>query len=175
MLVGSLCFSELSPRPSAVILAFNSTQADGLYPSLTAQFRMENVSLHCTLFAVEISFTGYLQYFWINSIANSSHLLYLAKETFYHYFRRTNKLLSQNTCLVIYMDTYLKSLLKLSSETHSRQTRYANFNLACPIVQRQKEGERTFTVTTCKLWNTLPLTTRTLATLLVWKNIFNRF
>ena len=73
------------------------------------------------------------------------------------------------------MDTYLKSLLKLSSETHSRQTRYANFNLACPIVQRQEEGERTFTVTTCKLWNTLPLTTRTLATLLVWKNIFNRF
>ena len=28
-----------------------------------------------------------------------------------------------------------------SSETHSRQTRYANFTVACPIVKRQKEGE----------------------------------
>ena len=46
---------------------------------------------------------------------------------------------------------YLKSLLKLSSETHSRQTKYANFNVACPIVKHQKEGGRTFTVTTCKL------------------------
>ena len=87
-------------------------------------------------------------------------------------------------CCIIYkrlqghVPTYLKSLLKLSCETHSRQTRYANFNLACPIVKRQKEGGRTFTVTTCKLWNSLPLTTRKLATLSsfkksLWKNIFN--
>ena len=73
---------------------------------------------------------------------------------------------------------YLKSLLNLSSETHSRQTRYANFNVACSIVKRQKEGGRTFTVTTCKLWNSLPLTTRKLATISsckksLWKNIFN--
>ena len=87
-------------------------------------------------------------------------------------------------CCIIYkrlqghVPTYLKSLLKLSCETHSRQTRYANFNLACPIVKRQKEGGRTFTVTTCKLWNSLPLTTRKLTTLSsfkksLWKNIFN--
>ena len=87
-------------------------------------------------------------------------------------------------CCIIYkrlqghVPTYLKSLLKLSCETHSRQTRYANFNLACPIVKRQKEGGRTFTVTTCKLWNSLPLTTRKLATLSSFKkslckNIFN--
>ena len=85
-------------------------------------------------------------------------------------------------CCIIYkrlqghVPTYLKSLLKRSCETHSRQTRYANFNLACPIVKRQKEGERT--VSTCKLWNSLPLTTRKMATLSsfkksLWKNIFN--
>ena len=62
-------------------------------------------------------------------------------------------------CCIIYkrlqehVPAYLKSLLKPSCETHSRQTRYANFNLACPIVKRQKEGGTTFTVTTCKLWN----------------------
>ena len=87
-------------------------------------------------------------------------------------------------CCIIYkrlqghVPTYLKSLLKLSCETHSRQTRYANFHLACPIVKRQKEGGRTFTVSTCKLWNSLPLRTRKLATLSsfkksLWKNIFN--
>ena len=75
-------------------------------------------------------------------------------------------------CCIIYkrlqghVPTHLKSLLKLFCETHSRQTRYVNFNLACPIVKRQKEGGRTFTVTTCKLWNSLPLmTARKLATL----------
>ena len=76
------------------------------------------------------------------------------------------------------MPACLTTLLKLSSETHSRQTRYANFNIACPIAKHQKEGGRTFTVTACKLWKGLPLTTRKLATLgsvkrSLWKNIFN--
>ena len=77
-----------------------------------------------------------------------------------------------------HVPAYPKTLLKLSCETHSRQTRYANFNVACPIVKRQKEGGRTFTLTSCKLWNSLPLTTRKLPTLgsfkrSLWKNIFN--
>ena len=87
-------------------------------------------------------------------------------------------------CCIMYkrlqghVPAYLKTLLKLSSETHSRQTRYANFNVACSIVKRQKEGGRTFTVTACKLWNSLLLTTRKLCTLgsftkSLWKNIFN--
>ena len=86
-------------------------------------------------------------------------------------------------CYIIYkslqghLPAYLKTLLKLSSETHSRQTRYANFNVACPIVRRQKEGAKTFRVATCKLWSCLALTTRKLATLgsfkrSLWKNIF---
>ena len=55
-------------------------------------------------------------------------------------------------CWIIYkrlqrhVPDYLKTLLKFSSETHSRQARYANFNVACPIVKRQKEGGRTFTL-----------------------------
>ena len=65
-------------------------------------------------------------------------------------------------CCIIYkrlqghVPAYLKTLLKCSSETHSCQTRYANFNVACPMVKRQKGG-RTFTVITCKLWDSLPL------------------
>lgn len=52
-------------------------------------------------------------------------------------------------CSIVYkrlqgnVPAYLKTFLKLSSETHSRETRYANFNVACPIVKRQKEGGRT--------------------------------
>ena len=53
-------------------------------------------------------------------------------------------------CCIIYerlqwhVSTYLKSLLKLSCETHSWQTRYANFNVACPIVKRQKRRRKNF-------------------------------
>ena len=73
-------------------------------------------------------------------------------------------------CCIMYkrlqghVPAYLKTMQKLSSETYSRQTRYANFNVAFPIVKSQKEGGRTFTVTACKLWKSSPLTTRKLCT-----------
>ena len=51
-------------------------------------------------------------------------------------------------CCIIYkrkqghVPAYLKTLLKLSSETHSRQTRFnLHFNVACPIAKRQKKEE----------------------------------
>ena len=86
-------------------------------------------------------------------------------------------------CCIIYkrlqghVPTYLKSLLKLTSEIHSRKTRYANFNIVCPVVKRQTEGGRTFTVTACQAWNSLPLSVRKLPTIKsfsnsLWKRIF---
>ena len=66
-------------------------------------------------------------------------------------------------CCIIYkrfqgrVPRYLTNLLVLTSETHSRQTRYAKFNIACPRVKRNKETRRTFTVTACREWNKLPL------------------
>ena len=86
-------------------------------------------------------------------------------------------------CCIIYkrlqghVPTYLKSLLKLTSEIHSRQTRYANFNIVRPVVKRQTEGGRTFTVTVCQAWNSLPLSVRELPTIKsfgnsLWKRIF---
>ena len=76
-----------------------------------------------------------------------------------------------------YVPTYLKSLLKLTSDTHSRQTRYANFNIARPVIKREIEGGRTFTVTACQAWNSLPLSMRKIASLnsfrnSLWKKIF---
>jgi len=47
-------------------------------------------------------------------------------------------------CCIIYkrlqghhVPAYLKTLLNLPSQNHSRPTRYANFNVACPIIKRQ--------------------------------------
>ena len=64
-------------------------------------------------------------------------------------------------CSIIYKrlqghaPTYLKSLVKLTtSGTHSRQTRYANFNISRPIIKRKTEGGRIFTVAACQAWNT---------------------
>ena len=79
-------------------------------------------------------------------------------------------------CCIIYkrlkghVPTYLKSLLKLTSDTHSRQTRYANFNIARPVIKREIEGGRTFTVTACQAWNSLPLSMRKIASLNSLKN-----
>ena len=79
-------------------------------------------------------------------------------------------------CCIIYkllqghLPTYLKSLLKLTSNTHSRQTRYANFNIARPVIKREIEGGRTFTVTACQAWNSLPLSMRKIASLNFFRN-----
>ena len=62
-------------------------------------------------------------------------------------------------CCIIYkrlqgrVPSYLTNLLVLTGETHSRQTRYAKFNIACPRVNRNTEGGRTFTVTASLEWN----------------------
>ena len=76
-----------------------------------------------------------------------------------------------------HVPTYLKSLLQLTGDTHSRQTRYANFNIARPVIKRKTEGGRTFTVTACQAWNSLPLSMRKIASLnsfrnSLWKKIF---
>ena len=71
--------------------------------------------------------------------------------------------------------SYLNNLLVLTGETHSRQTRYAKFNIACPRVKRNTEGGRTFTVTPCREWNKLALRTRKAETLKTFKNsLWNR-
>ena len=69
-------------------------------------------------------------------------------------------------CIIAYkrlqgdVPVYLNDLLKLNSNIHSRKTRYCNFNLTSPRYNRETEGGRTFTVTTCKAWNTLSLPVR---------------
>ena len=69
-------------------------------------------------------------------------------------------------CIIAYkwlqsdVPVYLNNLLKLNSNIHSRQTRYCNFNLISPRYNRETEGGRTFTVATCKAWNSLSLPVR---------------
>ena len=55
---------------------------------------------------------------------------------------------------------YLNNLLWLNSNIHSRQNRYCNVNLTSPRYNRQTEGGRTSTITTCKAWNSSPLSLR---------------
>jgi hypothetical protein len=55
---------------------------------------------------------------------------------------------------------YLRETLKLNREQHCRNTRYAEVNFICPKYKRETEGGRTFSVTTIKLWNSLPLNLR---------------
>ena len=54
--------------------------------------------------------------------------------------------------------TYITRLLTRKSDLHSRNTRYVNYNLVCRKFKRKSDGGETFNVTTCQLWNSLPIT-----------------
>lgn len=49
-------------------------------------------------------------------------------------------------------------LLTRYSDLHSRSTRYANHILVCSKLKRKLDGGKTFSVTTCQLWNSFPMT-----------------
>ena len=49
------------------------------------------------------------------------------------------------------MPEYITRLLTRISDLHSRNTRYANYNLVCPKFKRKLDGGKTFNVTTCQL------------------------
>ena len=52
---------------------------------------------------------------------------------------------------------YLIKQFTVDNEVHSRNTRYAKFNLVCPKYTRETEGGKSFLVRACKLWNKLSL------------------
>ena len=58
--------------------------------------------------------------------------------------------------------SYLNSLLARNSDRHSRNTRYSNLNMLCPIYNRKTEGGRTFTVRTIIDRNKLDLNVRSI-------------
>ena len=67
-----------------------------------------------------------------------------------------------NKCKLIYKrlndftPSYIEQLLTRNSDIHVRQTRHGKTNLVCPWYKRETEGGRSFTVSSVKLWNSLP-------------------
>ena len=87
-------------------------------------------------------------------------------------------------CLYIFkklngiLPSYMNDIFVINSQRHSRDTRYCNFNVVCPKYNRETEGGKTFRVTSCKLWNMLPLSIRKEKSIKalkrnLWKKIFN--
>ena len=64
---------------------------------------------------------------------------------------------------------YLKDLITVNNEVHSRNTRYSSLNLLCPRYKRETEGGRTFAVSSSRLWSSLPLTLRKSETVKLFK------
>ena len=73
---------------------------------------------------------------------------------------KINKLILAFKRLKGNVPSYLSGLLKRNCELHSRTTRYSQYNLVCPSFKRKLEGGRSFSVTTCQFWNSLPLALR---------------
>lgn len=80
------------------------------------------------------------------------------------------------------MPAYITRLLTRISDLHSRNTRYANYNLVCanynlvcPKFKRKLDGGKTFNVTTCQLWNSLPITIRQMTSILSFTKALKQF
>ena len=58
------------------------------------------------------------------------------------------------------LPNYLIKYFTVNNEVHSRNTRYAKFNLVCLKYIRETEGGKSFLVRACKLWNKLSLELR---------------
>ena len=52
---------------------------------------------------------------------------------------------------------YMFDLLKWNADLHTRSGRYSALNVVCPRYNRESEGERTFSVSVTRLWNSLPI------------------
>ena len=65
---------------------------------------------------------------------------------------------------------YINDLLRLNNSQHNMNTRGANFTILPTRFNRAKEGGRTFSVTTTKCWNHLPLKLRASSSVNILKN-----
>ena len=65
---------------------------------------------------------------------------------------------------------YINELLELDNSQHSRNTRGAIFTISPRKYTKEKEGGRTFSVTTSRCWNHLPIKLRTSQSVNILKN-----
>ena len=71
---------------------------------------------------------------------------------------------------------YLKKMLVLNNEIHSRSTRSAGLLFRTPNYYRRTEGGKRFSTYACKLWNRLPLNIKCIASVEAFKrSIINIF
>ena len=65
---------------------------------------------------------------------------------------------------------YMSQMLVRNADINERSSRHGQLNLVCPRFKRESEGGRSFTVSTSRLWNTLPLDIRMKPTIKCFKN-----
>ena len=67
-----------------------------------------------------------------------------------------------NKCILVFkklngdVPSYIDKLFITNQSIHSRQTRHGGYNLVCPGYTRSSEVGRSFTISSIKLWNSLP-------------------
>jgi hypothetical protein len=67
-----------------------------------------------------------------------------------------------NKCTLVYKSLhdqapqYIKNLSKTNNEINGRQTRHGEYNLVCPKYNYATEGGKSVTVSSIKIWNSLP-------------------
>lgn len=64
---------------------------------------------------------------------------------------------------------YMSQMLVRNADINERPSRHGQLNLVCPRFKRESEGGRSFTVSTSRLWSTLPLDIRMKPTIKCFK------
>ena len=70
---------------------------------------------------------------------------------------------------------YLSQMLIRNADINERSSRHGLLNLVCPRFKRESEGGRSFTVSTTRLWNTIPSTIRNKPSLVSFKKATFKF
>ena len=65
---------------------------------------------------------------------------------------------------------YIEDSLRLNSQQYSRVTRYSKINFICQKFNQVTKDGRSFSVSTCQLWNSLSLELRNAVSLESFKN-----
>jgi hypothetical protein len=61
-----------------------------------------------------------------------------------------------STAFLMYVPSYIDKLFITNQSIHSRQTRHGGYNLVYHRYTRSSEVGRSFTISSIKLWNSLP-------------------
>ena len=91
-----------------------------------------------------------------NTRANSVELFNKLNWLPFYYEVKVNMCVLIYKCLNGQCPAYMRDIVRVKSDIHTRNNRYSSLNLVCPRYKGETEGGRSFGVRSTRIWNDLP-------------------